>query len=148
MAIDSEWKQAALRRGASACFRHKDFWTTWNNDSFPVIGGGRDCPICHIKKIWKTVRAFSLVLGTKKILTNLVNQLTQGMKQQQQQRKKQNIKAGEGHQITTALSLLKATTGPSPFFFFYKRSGWAGECWQVATLSNRQLADKGALRQF
>lgn len=34
------------------------------------------------------------------------------------EKKKQNIKAGEGHQITTALSLLKATIGPSPFFFF------------------------------
>lgn len=33
--------------------------------------------------------------------------------------KKQNIKAGEGHQITTALSLLKATIWPSPFLVFF-----------------------------
>lgn len=77
MAIDSEWKQAALRRGASACFRHKDFWTTWNNDSFPVIGAGRDCPICHIKKNEKRSERFHSYLGQKNILTNLVNQLTQ-----------------------------------------------------------------------
>lgn len=116
MAIDSERKQAALKRGAGACFKYKDFWTTWNNDSFPVIGAGGDCPICHVKKKWKTVRSFLPTLGTKKVRTNLVNELTEGMKQQQQ-RKQQNMKAG-WHPITTALSLLKATIGPSPFFFF------------------------------
>lgn len=56
----------------------------------------------------------------KKRYSQISSISSHGMKQQQQQqqREKQNIKAGEGHQITTALSLLKSTIGPSPIFFF------------------------------
>lgn len=83
MAIDSEWKQAALRRGASACFRHKDFWTTWNNDSFPVIGAGRDCPICHIKKMKNGQSVFTRTWD-KKRYSQISSISSHGMKQQQQ----------------------------------------------------------------
>lgn len=72
------------------------------------------------------MRAFSLVLGTKKDTHESRQSAHTGDETTTTtaaEEKKQNIKAGEGHQITTALSLLKATIGPSPFFFFSKRSG-------------------------